>query len=374
MLRTFPWLAVCVAVAILALFLQMDRQSRYDPAISSRVPVRFRSFAQIHLVAEALDRREADAFALARALVVKRPIPAEHLALLGLAAAGQGRPALAEQAIIVSAQRGWRVPMTQQAIALAAIEQGQSRAAADRLIALWRTDSDPRAITLVTAPVLEQREARTAFARSMAESPAVQAHFLEWGPANLDPALFADAVAQTVRVGGQVDCALLADAAQALMDRGLPAPAARLWQGPCNNRPGVSGFAFGPEPGLGPAGPFDWRFPGAAGLSLSWREGPDGWLIDYRHTEPLRAVMATRYSAFKPGDYELAVPSEEGEAAPGKRPDLRIWCIGTDGARSDLAAGQSPLGFSVPPAGCPVQFVRLQVGKGRAQGLRAVLR
>ena len=66
MMRVVWWIALG-ALALIAIGAQMDRQSRYSPALASHVPGAFQSFALAHEAAAALDRGDnPEALSLAR--------------------------------------------------------------------------------------------------------------------------------------------------------------------------------------------------------------------------------------------------------------------------------------------------------------------
>jgi len=218
MARTIPWLLLCAGLGIAACFLQLDREARRNHALADNVPAMFRGFALEGMALRALRAEQVKtSLEYATALVRKRPVPSEHLAMLSLAAATANQVELSNQAVLLSARRGWRAPVAQQVIALSAANSGQWTTASDRLMALWRSGVDGDAIGETTSQVLSYPGGRTAFAGRLAENPASLARFVRWGAEGLEPATFAPTLAEALRLGSEVDCEDLGRAAGRLL-------------------------------------------------------------------------------------------------------------------------------------------------------------
>ncbi len=372
LIRTVFWILLCGVLAGAAVLLELDRQSRTTASLAASVPEPARSFAQAHLVAQAIGDEQADAaFARAARLVRHRPVPSEHLGMLAIAAQMQGNTALADRAVLLSAERGWRFAITQQAIAIAAAANGEPATAADRLLALWRSGAPRDLVRLPTQQVLAVPEARSAFARGLGHEYRSRSDFLDWGVEDVAPDAYSATVAEAVRAGAPFDCTELSKAAERLVRAGEGGSAARVWSGPC--AAGTSGspdrWAFPPDVPDGPAGPFDWRFPGSAGLDMSLRKAGGTVLIDYTHRDGVSVALARKFAALSPGRHALRIVTDGPRNATEK---ARVfgWCIGSQGARVPLVKAAAAIEFTVPAQGCAVQLFEVRVRRSQATGLR----
>lgn len=164
------WWIVLGALALIAIGAQMDRQSRYSPALASHVPGAFQSFALAHEAAASLDRGDnPEALSLARELVAKRPLAAENLTLLAMAELANGDETAAVQSIDLAGQRGWRVWPLQVSLFGIAMENGNYEVAAMRLAAMWAVPEDREMVNQATSSLLATPEGREAFAQRLAQ-------------------------------------------------------------------------------------------------------------------------------------------------------------------------------------------------------------
>ncbi len=137
MIGRIVWLALLFGVALVTIGVQLDRQARVSPALASAVPEPFRAFAQSRIASSAvLGDDPARALSEAERLVARRPIPAQHLRLLASAQFKAEQVESGSQTVQIAAQRGWRDPLSQQAVLELALAVDDRAEAARRYAAL----------------------------------------------------------------------------------------------------------------------------------------------------------------------------------------------------------------------------------------------
>lgn len=178
MIRWVWWLALA-ALAIVATCAQLDRASQTRPELSLFVPAPFRSFAQVPATLIALASEDpAKAQSEARRLVVRRPMPAEHVFALAMAELRNGRPEPFANAFRAASTRGWRFGPLQVAAAQAAIDVGDAVGAANRIAALWAAEPENPSLPLLTKRLLQLPGGSDAFATRLAGTNVWQDRFL----------------------------------------------------------------------------------------------------------------------------------------------------------------------------------------------------
>ena len=223
--------AALVGLALVAGGSQLDRTSRFAPQLAPAVPAPFRGFALSRLTEQAVAARNgAQAVALARELVRVRPLPAENLALLSQAALVNGDVPLGLAALEEAGKRSWREPLSQSALAQAALADGNAEAAALRVSALLATGTLEREVLgSLVAALTATPEGREALAARMAEKGYWQRNFGPIAEAALDPQVHADLLQRAARRGAAPDCAVTARVAQQVREAGNDALAAAIW-------------------------------------------------------------------------------------------------------------------------------------------------
>jgi hypothetical protein len=150
--RIFWWTAL-LAVATLTTALQIDKQAEASPSYATLVPVPMRNFAQTQIAARAAAGDDSGrALAETRVLVARRPVPAEYLALLAVAQAKAGQGEQSGLTIQIAGQRGWREPLTQEAVLRIALNAGDKAEAARRYVALFLRTETPDALLIELGP------------------------------------------------------------------------------------------------------------------------------------------------------------------------------------------------------------------------------
>ena len=233
MIWRLAWWAALLATALVAIAAQLDRSARFDPAMAPLAPEPFRGFAQQRLAEAALAQGDpAMAVSLARELVIRRPAPAEHLSLLGRAAVLDGDEDLALAALGAAAERGWRDPTAQNAVAAAALARGEFPVAARRVAALWAIDADREYLDPLTQALLAEPEGRDALALEMAQAGHWRDKFLAPASGLASPADYGDLIAKARQAGADLPCNRLRPAIERLSKEGAVAEAA-LVRGDC---------------------------------------------------------------------------------------------------------------------------------------------
>lgn len=217
------WYAVLAAIAALTAGLQLDMHSKRAPALASLVPDVLRNHAQVQITRQALAGTDsALALAEAKTLVHRRPVPAEHLALLAAAQVKAGRLDGAGLTIQIAGKRGWREPAAQEAVLRLAVAAGDKREAAKRYAALFLNDRTPDALLAELGPAVlggpddVGRETMVAIVRGGERWHAL---FLRRGTQVMPPAAFSIIAASSLLEGAQFDCSQLAQSLRALERR-----------------------------------------------------------------------------------------------------------------------------------------------------------
>ncbi|MFN3864136.1 MAG: hypothetical protein ACK4RT_07630 [Erythrobacter sp.] len=223
MIGKILWPAFLLALAVVIGFLQIDRQSDLTPALAPLVPQGLRNYAQPRIAASAANGKDsARALEEARRLVLRRPVPAEHLTLLAVAQTKAGEREQAGLTIQIAAQRGWREPLAQEAVLRLALDTGDKPEAARRFAALFLRDATPDALLEQLAPAVLD-EAGGPGERTLVDiiSGTDRWHntFLRRGARVMPPAAFADIAVASMARGTRFDCALLSSTIKALRQK-----------------------------------------------------------------------------------------------------------------------------------------------------------
>ena len=148
---------------------QIDRASRDQHSLSLLVPSIFSAeSSRIRGSAATQAGLGSRAMSEAKAQIKLRPMPAESLSLLVLAASAQGDEDTALAALNAATQRGWREPLSQFASGQSALSKGQYDIAAQRIVALLSTARLPDETMTLLAELLQQPDGREAFAKRLA--------------------------------------------------------------------------------------------------------------------------------------------------------------------------------------------------------------
>lgn len=220
MIARILWGICLLAIAFVAVGVHLDRETIKTPGLAAAVPEPFRASAQRRIAASALANGEAEAaLAEAQKLVLRRPLPAEHISLLAQAQVAAGDAMQGTMTIQYAAQRGWRDPLAQEALLRLAIDAGDSDTAAQRYTALFlRRDTEDALLEELGALVFaeSESEARSTLVGIVSEGDRWHNQFFNRGPRVLPPDAFAFIVSEAISRGADFDCELLERATRAL--------------------------------------------------------------------------------------------------------------------------------------------------------------
>jgi len=348
------WIAGLVVAAGCIAAIEVDAASLRYPHLARFVPQPFASYALERRTTEAIARKQGDeALSLASAWVLRDPVPGEPIANLAVAASLAQRYDLATRAYLVGQQRGWRAEAIQRYAALVAMEEGNLQVAGYRLAALWKSRVAPDTIRRETLTVLASPAARNGFAAMMAQGGSGMPDFVRWAPENLPDDMTRATFAALRRTGYRPDCTTIAERARALAS-GRPDAAAALWDSTCGNGGAIGAMAGGrldfPEAGAG-AGPFDWTYPSAPGLSVE----PNAQGLAVTNTDMLAHVVAQRSMALKPGERTV-----QADVSGGLIAKVRVVCAG---ASTQVVELGRPAVLRISER-CPRQRVDIEVAPG----------
>jgi hypothetical protein len=223
MIGRIIWFAALAAIAVLVSLLQIDKQSEKSPALAAVVPAPLRNYAQEKVALAALGGdNPAQAVAEAERLVRRRPIPAEHLALLAAGQAKAGQNDAAFKTIQIAGKRGWRVPAAQEAVLRIALAAGDKAEAARRYAALFLRPATPDALLKELGPAVLDEPGGTGQQTLVAVvvgGERWRATFLRRGSQVMPPAAFAAITAASLKQGAEFDCKQLEQAISVLAKR-----------------------------------------------------------------------------------------------------------------------------------------------------------
>jgi hypothetical protein len=217
------WAGAIAVLALITAQLQLDRQSAREPAYAGLVMDPFHANAQFTMAARALYRQETDvALAEARKLVLRRPVPAEHLTLLAGAYYQDGQVPPASLAVQYAAQRGWRDPIAQESRLRLALEAGDKGEAARRFVALMVAGTNNQALTAELGEAVfgtPSPDAEAVVVDLISETDRWHPVFL-WRGVNALPAdAFARITAESLARRTPFDCTMLGSAINQITQR-----------------------------------------------------------------------------------------------------------------------------------------------------------
>lgn len=323
----------------------------------------------------------AGAAADSRRALERVPVKIAALRTLGLAEQARGDLAQALRWIILSGKWGWRDTPTQIWLMNWTLAQRDYRSAMQYADALLRRDVGNHDFYLALLPVLQDRDARSAFIARLQDQPPWRADFFA-AMTEIDPAKagamtgvltdLATTATPPTRLEAAPYLRLMVgqsdyDAAYALWGR--------LFAGPrdAGRAPPNGDFARADARMLKPEemSPFDWQLgmPGSAVASVEQTGEPARGLALYAQYDGAAGVDLTRVLlVLRPGAYRLSALMRSDAA---DAPDSLVWSISCHGDKDDLgvtpganiAAGRwTPVTaeFVVPASGCAAQDLRLR--------------
>lgn len=221
------WFASLLCLVFIVMGVQLDRQSRKNPALAPHVPEIFRSSALLPLAAAAIEAGDGDrGLTEARTLVQNRPLPAEHLRLLAQAQFAAGDIEASALTIQYAAQRGWRDALPQEAMLQLALSNDDPPEAARRYAALFlMRDTEDAMLEELGRTVLAQPggDGRTTLAGIVGGGDRWHNLFLTRGARVMPPQAFSQVLRLTLEDGTSYDCRRLRQAQRYVSSRDVAA-------------------------------------------------------------------------------------------------------------------------------------------------------
>lgn len=358
------WYLAVVTIAFVAIGVELDRQSRFNPWLATKVPDPFRADALAALTKLAFERNESyEGEAFAQKLVERRPIPAEALSLYAEGLLANGKNEAGASVLEVAAGRGWRDRFVQQVVILSALQQDNPKIAAQRVIGLWRIGERSEWLKELTQTTLETPGGLLAFETALIPHDGYfGTEFLVWAVGQLPLAMVDRLAGRFAANRSEFDCVNFSDKADRLVGDGKGQSAMAVWNALCSpaHRSSMNDLRFEAEDAL--PGPFDWRYPENPGVDAEVRHEQGGGVLHYTSSDPLARVIARRYLTLGPGRYVLKINKSVASSAP----KLDVACV--TGIQSEpeisLEAGVGGQWSFVVPSACRVQNLSIAVGSG----------
>lgn len=223
MIGRILWLAALLAIAVVTTLLQFDMASRGNLGLAGIVPSGLRGYAQVGMVQKALVADDAAlAVAEAKALVRRRPLPAENLTLLATAQAKAGQFDEAARTIQIAGQRGWRDPAPQEAVLRLALAAGDEAEAARRYAALFLRNRTPDALLEELGPAVLGEPGgigQQTLVAVVVGGERWHNQFLRRGQRVIPSAAFSAIAADSLAKGAAFDCNVLGQTIRGLAQR-----------------------------------------------------------------------------------------------------------------------------------------------------------
>lgn len=369
---------VLIATGLVAAVVQLDRHALEYPFFAKFIPEPFADFSMVRKTAQEASLGDADyALAQARRLIFLHPVPAENLTIYAIAAFRKGEQNFGAKALTLSAQRGWREPFAQKAVAVASAQAGDWEIAADRLTALWKTRPTRSELGSISKQVLSYPQIQRNFAESLV-APAPWVHlFVTWGGQNLDPIAFSNIVDEANRRGAKFSCLSMSRIARRYLNRALRKAAEQIWSGSCAaNSPRNNldlTFSKIQSSKTSAFDPYSWDFPPAVGLSATLSGEGRSVGVNFRNDEPVRQVLANKFITLPPGNHKIHV-SAKNLSARSRAVLIYFNCMGDETSTWQgplvIEPRRSPISVQVPETGCEVQSIELRVAQGSGDQLR----
>lgn len=214
------WIFAILVAAALTIQLQLDREGIKRPELRALVAEPLRAASQPYFAEAALTGTDAArALVEARKLVLRRPVPAEHLTIMAAAQAKAGQAEAAIATLQTAGDRGWRDPLAQEARLRLALELNDEAEAARRYMALMlRRETSRELLTELGAQVFAEPDGvahRTMIALISGADrwPNV---FLRRGLQVMPPDAFAQITAGSIASGVDFGCPSLMQVAAAI--------------------------------------------------------------------------------------------------------------------------------------------------------------
>ncbi|WP_369024962.1 hypothetical protein [Qipengyuania sp. RANM35] len=354
---------------------QFDRAARDNTRMVPLVPHGLGGFADERRAERLLAEDPVSAGDAVSDILRIRPVDVSHLSHFAQWAAEADRMQLASAALSEAAKRGWRGPYVQITVLGSALAEGKYEEAVNRLDAVSRTEADQRIISAALDAMLQFPATHADLAKMIGESDFLAQSTI--AHVYVSPAsrhTLGELIATMSNSSDALGCDGRGRIASVLLVNG-DSLGSQLWPKECWS-PGSEGLGFAyPDREYDPRG---WIFPRSGGISLRML-GTGALTIENRNF--LRRQAASRFLTFAPGQHTIVISRKDSDSAslPGrKRADVltRVFCLEVEGKGSRFLAEKQNAGdfsFEVP-ADCKVQHLRVEVERGRVEGLRLAVR
>ncbi len=228
-------IVIALAIAILATLAQLDQQSRAAPLYGAFVPDAMSGNAARERSKIALQLGDDEtALAEARTGVSLRPLPAESLSVLALAALAAEDADTARDALGAASQRGWREPISQLASGQSAFDQGEYVITSQRINALLATGALTDPALALLADLVAVPGGREAFARQMVGAERLRGNVITSAYDAVDPLDWAKTLALADENGADLRCGALSRLANRYRRDGRADEVALFWPERCS--------------------------------------------------------------------------------------------------------------------------------------------
>ncbi len=218
MIGRIVWFAALIAVAMVTIGVQLDRQARVTPTLAAAVPEPFRAFAQARIASSAVIGDDpALALQETKRLVARRPVPAEHIRLLANAQFKAEQFDEGAVTVQIAAQRGWRDTLAQQAMLELALAAGDGAEAARRYAALMlNSETENALLTELGSRTFSEPDgaARTTFAEIVNGGERWHEFFLRRGARVMPTDAFIEIVNKAKAQGSRFNCQAITQTAK----------------------------------------------------------------------------------------------------------------------------------------------------------------
>lgn len=371
------WHIFCGVTFLFAGLIQLDRSSYQDTSLSLYLPLAFKDFSLAQESLQDLERGRADqALSKAERFLFKHPIPAESLTVLAIVQAKNENFTMASRAITLSAQRGWREPTAQRAIITSASKEQQWGVVANRLVALWKTNSGKSIAEEMTPLSINRLEVMQIFAKRLGDHPPWNEKFLGWAikqPPNPSVVKILELASKN---GVRFRCRRIWSLTQRYLEYGHDDLADRAWRAQCGKIKTIrkASLVFDNNAVNG-TDPYQWKFPSAAGVNISFQKNAASKYnyLAFDNTEPLDIQIANRYTSFRAPNADIVgnFKSDNGDGSIG----LVLLCLNELNGTSlvqekSISPGQFKVQLKIPKSNCRVQKVSL-IAKRLSSGMLA---
>lgn len=234
MITRIAILAALLATGGAISFAQIDRTSREEPSLSLLVPSIFSAEASRTRAYAAVQAGLGEqAMTEARTQLRLRPMPAESLSLMFVAASSHGETEIALAALNAASRRGWREPLSQLASGQSALRRGNHDIAAQRIVALLSTGRLSEQAMALLDELLQTTAGREAFAKRLIEHGLWQNGLLVSAPEALEPRTWLATLEKAEETGFAPNCDLLIEAQRRYAVKGLDFEIEKFLDGRC---------------------------------------------------------------------------------------------------------------------------------------------